>query len=93
MSEIQKLYKDLFLKHGDGPHAIKARDKKQQYKRFTNLIRCCDFKKGDTVLDLGCATGELYEFLKKYKIKKYCGVDFVDVFVEAAKKNIFSIKM
>ena len=47
MSEIQKLYKGLFLKHGDSPYAIKARDKKQQYKRFINLIRCCDFKKGD----------------------------------------------
>lgn len=87
MSEIKKLYKGLFLKHGDSPYAIKARDKKQQYKRFANLIRCCDLKKGDTVLDLGCATGELYEFLKKYKIKKYCGVDFVDMFIKTAKKK------
>ena len=93
MSEIQKLYKGLFLKHGDSPYAIKARNKKQQYKRFTNLIRCCDLKKGDTILDLGCATGELYEFLKKYKIKKYCGVDFVDIFIETAKKNILKIRM
>ena len=45
MSNIKKLYKKLFMKHGDSPYAVKAKDKKQQYKRFENLIRCCDIKK------------------------------------------------
>ena len=59
MNNIKKLYKKLFIKHGDSPYAVKAKDKKQQYKRFKNLIKCCDIKKDDTILDLGCGTGEL----------------------------------
>ena len=76
MSNIKKLYKKLFMKHGDSPYAVKAKDKKQQYKRFENLIRCCDIKKGDTVLDLGCGTGEFYKFLKNLKLRNIAELIF-----------------
>ena len=85
MSKIKNIYKELFKIHGDSPIAVKAASKDQQYKRFHNLLRCCNISKGDTVLDLGCGTGEFYEFVKKFRIKKYCGVDFLDEFIEAGK--------
>ncbi len=87
MSKIKNVYRDLFKKYGDSPISVKARDKKQQYKRFKNLIRCCEISKNDTILDLGCGSGEFYEFVKKFKISKYCGIDFLDEFVNIGRKK------
>lgn len=85
MTKVKNIYKGLFKKYGDSPTAVKAASKDQQYKRFQNLLRCCKISKNDTVLDLGCGTGEFYEFIKKFEIKKYCGVDFLDEFIESGK--------
>lgn len=92
MSNVKSIYRKLYKKYGDSPFSVKARDKKQQYSRFKNLIRCCDISKNDTILDLGCGTGEFYEFVKKFKISKYCGIDFLDEFIFVAKKKYKNIK-
>jgi ubiquinone/menaquinone biosynthesis C-methylase UbiE len=92
MNKIKNIYRNLFKKHGDSPISVKARDKKQQYNRFKNLIRCCEISKNDTILDLGCGSGEFYEFVKKFKISKYCGIDFLDEFIIAGRKKYKNTK-
>ena len=92
MSKIKNIYRKLYRKYGDSPISVKARDKKQQYSRFKNLLRCCEISKNDTILDLGCGTGEFYEFVKKFKISKYCGIDFLDEFIIVGKKKYKNIK-
>ena len=48
MSKIKNIYRKLYRKYGDSPISVKARDKKQQYSRFKNLLRCCEISKNDT---------------------------------------------
>ncbi len=84
-NNIYSLYKKLYKKHGISPEAVKARDSEQQKNRFEYLLSCAQIKKNDSILDVGCGSGEMLSFLRKNKLKGfYCGVDFVDEFVEHA---------
>jgi 2-polyprenyl-3-methyl-5-hydroxy-6-metoxy-1,4-benzoquinol methylase len=43
---------------------------------------------GKTILEIGCGNGLLYnEICKKYKIKKYVGVDFVKELIEFCNRK------
>jgi len=48
---------------------------------------------GKTILEIGCGNGLLYnKICKRYKIKKYIGVDFVKELVEFCKKKYYGSK-
>ena len=44
--------------------------------------------KNKTILEIGCGNGTLYrKIFKKYKIKKYVGVDFVKELIDLCNKK------
>ena len=43
-------------------------------------------KEGDIILDLGCGSGQLFEFFKKKRVT-YFGIDFSEKLIEIAKKR------
>lgn len=86
--KIYKLYNKLFDNYGNSPNAVKARDSKQQYLRFKELVDIICLKNNDKILDVGCGLGDLSEYLRERKFKvEYLGVDFVDGFINSARKH------
>lgn len=70
-------------------------NKYSQYKRFEILLNI-GVKNNDKLLDIGCANGELIEYLKENNIKvKYVGIDLNQNYLQIAKKrfpeNIFEL--
>ena len=80
--KIYSLYKKLYEEHGVSPEAVKARDAKQQKLRFQHLVSLGEIKENDSILDVGCGSGELLDYLRKMNINgEYCGVDFLEEFI------------
>ncbi len=85
--KIKNLYQSLFEKFGVSPEAVKARDAKQQYLRFKHLIDLAEINQEDSVLDIGCGSGELLTYLRKNNFNgQYCGIDFIPSFVDHANR-------
>ena len=84
-NKIYSLYKELYKKHGVSPEAVKARNSAQQKNRFEYLLSCAQIQKNDSILDVGCGSGEMLNYLRINEYKGfYCGVDFLSEFVEHA---------
>tara|TARA_X000000368_G_scaffold199442_1_gene157532 strand:+ start:21196 stop:21825 length:630 start_codon:yes stop_codon:yes gene_type:complete len=82
-NKIYFLYQQLYEKYGISPEAVKARDLKQQLLRFEQLLACSDVEMDDSILDVGCGSGELLSYMRKIGLNgEYCGVDFIKEFVE-----------
>lgn len=84
MTELKKHYQNLFAEHGNSSHAVQYADSNSQFKRFEILHQIdTDMQ---SVVDVGCGLGHLYEFLQSKNPKiQYLGLDFVDEFIEAAQ--------
>ncbi len=81
--KIYLLYKQLFEKYGVSPNAVKARSVEQQELRFKYLLSCADIETNDSILDVGCGSGELLKYLRKNQLNGlYCGVDFIKEFID-----------
>ena len=86
--KIFRLYNELYEIYGNSANAVKARNSKQQYLRFRELINLIELKNNDKVLDVGCGLGDLSKYLRERKFNvQYLGVDFVDGFIKTAKKK------
>jgi len=82
-NKIYLLYQQLYEKYGISPEAVKARDSKQQQLRFEHLFACSDVQEDDSILDIGCGSGELLNYMRKIGLNgEYCGIDFIKEFVE-----------
>ncbi len=60
------------------------------YPLFTaNIVKEANFKKGDSVLDLGAGTGRFACLIQKYigKKGKYIGIDLSEIMVQQAEKR------
>ena len=88
-NKIYEHYKSLFLNHGDGIESAQYSTKESQYQRFKYLSEISDLK-NSTILDYGCGTSSLYDFLISVdkQPNKYIGIDIVEEFLEFSKKKI-----
>jgi len=90
--DIISYYNKLLKKNKNSPQSVGWGSKKSQNIRFKILAEIGDLK-GKKILDYGCGTGELCQFLKKYKIGEYVGYDInnemIDVALKKYPKEIF----
>jgi len=88
---IVKHYERCFDKYGDTSKGvdwpIKA-DANKRYAVMMELILKDDLKEGVTIIDLGCGTAHLYEYISQapeFKKVIYTGIDISDKYIQACK--------
>ena len=80
-------YNKLFLSYGNSYLTAQQSSRKTQERRMKFLINGLKIKKNDKILDFGCGTAHLYEYLKKNKLyTNYTGIDIADKIIEFNKK-------
>ena len=83
-------YDGLFARaEGKGSFAFNGwGSRRSQFRRYEVVVKECGIRSGDSVLDVGCGTGDLYWYLHDHGIDvRYAGMDVVPKMVELAKKN------
>lgn len=85
---IKEHYRNLLLKYGDSAEAAQYSSKESQNRRLAILTQVGDLN-NKSILDFGCGTASLADYLdsKGIKPKKYTGVDIVTDFFEHAKRK------
>ena len=63
--------------------------RRSQFRRYDTVLKQCGIRSGDSVLDWGCGTGDLYWYLYDHGvlISDYVGVDVVPKMVTLAHQN------
>lgn len=82
----REYYRELFHRYGDSPKAMQWTDRDSQIHRLAVLLVIIDnaLNSDTRILDFGCGTGALQEFLQQLRIRtKYTGVDIVPEFLAA----------
>jgi len=70
-----------------------SKDPKESFKKLASLIESSDFKEESSVLDIGCATGELINFLKeRFKNFRFTGLDVEYELIKEAKRLLPDVK-
>jgi SAM-dependent methyltransferase len=92
-AHIIKYHNDSIKKFGvDSKEAIGWKDRSNQLARFEALSGSLKIN-DHSVLDVGCATGDLLEFLNSKNIKcEYTGIDQVRDFIEFAGDKFNGLK-
>ena len=87
--KIESHYRELLEKFGDSAEAAQYSSREGQYRRFAALARIGDLR-GKRVLDFGCGTGSLYDYLVSVNQTPavYHGVDVVSEFFDIAREKI-----
>ncbi len=88
-ARMEAHYAALLRKHGDGPQAVQMRDKATQERRFEVLAQV-GLPSDARVLDFGCGTGHLLEFLRQscgYQ-GEYVGYDLAVDLLAAARQKL-----
>lgn len=91
MSEIRRLtaeyYSRSLAEHGDTPKGVDWKDFASQHLRFERLLRNLPLNSTFSILDVGCGTGALVDFLhaKVSASFRYQGIDFVPAMIETAR--------
>jgi len=90
---IEKHYFELLNKYGDSAAAVQYSSKESQFRRFAALTRIADLS-GKRILDYGCGTAALMEYLTSVNQipSLYQGVDIVPQFFDYAKNKFPSGK-
>jgi len=90
MSTIRRLTADYYhqalMKHGDTPRGVDWKDSAGQRFRFEQLLEGLPIDQPFSILDVGCGTGALVDFLSSrvQKTFRYDGIDFVAGMIEVA---------
>jgi SAM-dependent methyltransferase len=84
---IKLRYEKRYKEHGASCETLGWKDEESQRLRF-KILSEIDNLNGATLLDVGCAFGDLYRYLRNNRIKvHYTGVDIFNDFVEIARKR------
>lgn len=92
--ELAKHYEKCFIKHGDNHLGVDWPNHNDAQKRYKVMLDILKFKRYDyddnvSLLDFGCGTGHLLEFIKKnnYSNIDYDGMDISEKFISHCKKK------
>jgi SAM-dependent methyltransferase len=86
--DLQAHYRDLLRQHGDSPQAVQYSSRETQERRFEKLIGIGELQ-GCSVLDFGCGTGQLHDYLSRQGLQvHYHGIDIVDEFLTLCRTKI-----
>lgn len=88
-SRLVAHYRALLDQHGDSAEAAQYSSRESQFRRFAALARIGDLR-GKRILDFGCGTGSLHEYLVSIGQTPafYHGVDIVSEFFEHARQKV-----
>ena len=86
-TDLKSHYRKLLEQYGPSPAAVQHISQESQFKRFEVLAEVD--KNLDSVIDVGCGLGDMYEYLLQTKFSgRYLGLDFVAEFVALTVKNV-----
>ena len=82
--KIYRHYEKCFEKHGNTAKGLDWPNKVDLERRFDLMTSYFDIdeKNEETLLDFGCGTGFLLEYLKNSKHIKYSGLDISKIFID-----------
>ena len=87
INDLANHYDRLVKKFGNNVKSSQQSTILTRKKRLKILIQNLNLKKKNSVLDFGCGTGFLYEYLKKLNFKgSYTGIDISPEAITLAKK-------
>tara|TARA_B100001113_G_C20839143_1_gene504603 strand:+ start:64 stop:690 length:627 start_codon:yes stop_codon:yes gene_type:complete len=96
MKERIKSYYESLINHytPEDTRYVSWLSQNNQHLRYFQLIDNIDFN-FNSVLDVGCGVGDLWEYLNKighFNLKDYKGIDILDEMVDGAKGKFSDIK-
>ncbi len=84
---LSKHYDDLVERYGNNVKSSQQSNKKTRDIRMLNLVKYIDLKRKITILDFGCGTGYLFNYLKKNNFRGfYTGIDISNKAILKAKE-------
>ena len=93
IDQLSTHYDLLVKKFGHNVKSSQQSNEETREKRLTQLIKYIETKKNYSILDFGCGTGYLFEFLQKKNFKgKYLGIDISNEAINVANKNFLKKK-
>lgn len=87
LKRMRDHYAERIPQHGNSHLAVDWGSRESQLKRFEVLCSVADLSE-QSILDLGCGTGSLFEYLKNNGFRgTYQGIDILEEMVSEAKKS------
>lgn len=84
--KLSSHYDTLVKKYGSSVRSSQQSNRKTRDRRLFNLLKYVDLKKKTSILDFGCGTGYLFDYLKIQKFKgSYLGIDISSEAIKKAK--------
>ena len=90
--KIVEHYESCFSKYGDNHKGLDWPNEEDVFKRFNVMLEIINFatvNKKVSLLDFGCGTAHLLEYINKNNIQniEYNGLDISETFINTAKKK------
>jgi len=89
MQALRRHYTELFERHGDSPQAAQWSDRATQERRMEILLQVGEVADAK-ILDFGCGTGHLLEYLRRTRAfqGEYVGYDLSPELIAAASQKL-----
>lgn len=85
--KIVKHYEDCLKKYGDNHMGVDWPREEDALLRYRIMLEIISEQENCSLLDFGCGTAHLYDFILKYNLKniKYTGIDISNEFIKVCK--------